>query len=100
MTIVSIGATLWLLTSLAFILDSVKAPRRLIQAGLALLGLEFAFVVLAFSQARCEGGPCTGDEGLAGASQTIVMYVAPAIAAAFTLCLIVYGLMRHRHASR
>ena len=92
------SATLWVLISLAFILDAVKAPRRLIQAGLGLLAAEFVLLVIAGYSAECPGGPCVGDEHITeatGASGAIITYVIPALTTAFALCLLTYGLRRH-----
>ena len=96
------SATLWLLISLAFMLDAVKAPRRLIQVGLALLGAEFVLLVVASYSAECAGGPCVGTETIteaAGTGQAIVTYVIPGLTAAFALYIVGYGLARHRGAN-
>jgi hypothetical protein len=96
------SATLWLLISLALILDAVEAPRRLIRIGLALLGAEFVLLVVAGSSAECPGGPCVGEERITeatGASEAIVSYVIPGLTAVFALYVIAHGLLRHRGAS-
>lgn len=92
----TIGATIWLLISLAGILNSVSAPRRLIQAPLALIGVEFVLVVAAFSERDCAGGPCSPADALSGPSEVFVSYLMPALAAALTLYLIAYGVRHHR----
>jgi hypothetical protein len=95
------SATLWLLISLAFILEAVEAPRRLIQAGLGLFAAEFVLLYVAASSAECPGGPCVGNEHITeatGVSGTVITYVIPGMTAAFALYLIAYGLQRHRAA--
>jgi hypothetical protein len=98
MLLVSISGTLWLLISLAFILDSVDAPRYLVRATLALLGLAFVAVVFPFSQVQCSGGPCIGGQGLADEWYAALTYGLPGIAIAFTAALVAYGVLRHRDA--
>jgi hypothetical protein len=93
---VSIAATLWLLISLAFILDSVKAPLHLIRATLGLLAVEFVIVVAPFADDPCVSGPCDDDD----LWLTVVSYVTPGLAGALTLYAIGYGLLRHRGAAR
>ena len=96
------SGTLWVLISVAFILDAVEAPRRLIQVGLALLGAEFLLLVVAANSAECSGGPCVGTDHITeatGASEALVSYVIPGLTAAFTLYLVAYGVLRHRRAS-
>ena len=96
MTPVMIGATMWLMVSLAFILNALRVPGWLIRVPLGVLAAEFALTIVAVYGAECGGGPCTGTEGLHGASLTAIQYVRPAVAVAFTLYLIAYGLVRHR----
>ena len=101
MAAVIASVTLWLLISGAFLLDAVKAPRRLIQAAVALLGVEFVLLVVAANSAECAGGPCVGAERITettGPWGTIVTYVIPGLTAAFALYVLTYGLMRHRGA--
>lgn len=101
MVAVIASGTLWLLISLAFLLDALKAPRHLVQAGLALLGAEFVLLVVASYSAECTGGPCVGEQHITeatGLSAAIITYVIPALTAAFALYLIAYGLLRHRGA--
>jgi hypothetical protein len=103
MVAVIASTTLWLLVSLAFILEAVEAPRRLIQVGLVLLGVEFVLLVVAANSAECAGGPCVGAERITeatGALEAIVSYVIPGLTAAFALYVIAYGLLRHRDAER
>jgi hypothetical protein len=96
MALVITGATIWLLISLAFLLDSLKAPQHLVRVGLALLALEFVAIVVALAQADCSGGPCVGGPGVDGLSRSAVTYVVPALAAAFMLYVTAYGLRHHR----
>jgi hypothetical protein len=101
MAAVIASATLWLLISVAFLLDALKAPRRLIQIGMALLGVEFLLLVIAANGAQCTGGPCVGEQRITeatGPSAAIITYVIPALTAGFALYLIAYGLRRHRGA--
>ena len=94
-------ATLWLLVSLAFILDAVDAPRRLIQVGLALLGAVFVLLVAASASAECSGGPCVGEQHITEATgpwETVVSYVIPGLTAAFAVYVVAQGLLRHRGA--
>jgi hypothetical protein len=95
------GATIWLLISLAFILVALDVHPRVIQAGCAILGLEFVFLAVAAGSAECSGGPCTSEQLLTGATgvpAALITYVLPALTAGFTLSLIAYGLLRHRGA--
>jgi hypothetical protein len=97
------SATLWLLISLAFILDAVEAPRRLIQAGLALLCAQFVLLLVAGYSAECAGGPCVGTETITeatGVSGAIVTYVIPGLTAGFALYVVAYGVLRHRNAAK
>ena len=96
------GATIWLLVSLGFILVALDVDRRVIQAGLAILGLEFLFLLIGAGSAECAGGPCTGEQLLTeatGAPAAIITYVIPARTAGYVLYVIAYGLRRHRHAN-
>ena len=97
--VVTIAATMWLLISLAFIVDSVKGPLSLTRGALTLLAVEFVVLALGFSDLRCAGGPCAGVEGLSDLSQTIVSYVIPGLALALTLYAIGHGLARHCRAA-
>ena len=95
------GATIWMLISLAVILNAVKAPGRLIQVGLGILSLEFVLLVIASSTSECSGGPCVSGDQIteaSGLSAAAVSYVTPAFTIAFTLFAIAYGLVRHRGA--
>ena len=101
MAAVIASATLWVLISLAFILDAVEAPRRLIQVGLGLLAAEFVLLVVAGYSAECAGGPCVGNEHITeatGASGAVITYVIPGLTATFALYLTAYGLLRNRDA--
>jgi hypothetical protein len=98
MTPALIAAAMWLMVSLAFILNSVQAPRWLIRIPLGILAAEFVFTIVATYSAECEGGPCTGTEGFAGASYVAIVYVLPAVAVASTIYAIAYGLRHHRRA--
>jgi len=96
------SGTLWLLISLAFIMDAVEAPRRLVQVGVALLGAEFVLLIGATSSAECSGGPCAGSQHITeatGAWPEIVTYVIPGLTAAFAIYVVAYGLKRHRRAT-
>ena len=93
-----VGGTLWLLISLAFLLDSLNAARALIRALMAMLAAEFVFVIVAVERAEC-AGPCFGEEGLiqaTGLFAALAFYVIPGLAGAFTLYLVAYGLRRRR----
>jgi hypothetical protein len=95
---VSIGGTLWLLIALGLILHSLDAPRRLVRATGALLGLMFVALVLPLSEAQCSGGPCIGMEGISDEWYDVLLYGMPGVAIAFTIAVIAYGLLRHRGA--
>jgi hypothetical protein len=98
MVMVSIAGTLWLLISLAFILDSVDAPRGLIRTTLALLALSLLAVLLPSVRDQCSGGPCFGVQGLPGKWYDVLTYGLPTVAIGFTIAAIAYGLLRHRRA--
>ena len=96
---VVIAATMWLMVSLAFILNALRAPLWLIRVPLGVLAAEFVLTIVAFYDAECDGGPCEGSQGLHGASLTAIQYVLPGAAVAFTFYAIAYGLRRHRRAA-
>ncbi len=98
MTPAVIAGTMWLMVSLAFILNALHAPRWLIRIPLGVLAVEFVLSIVAVAGAECTGGPCAGTQGLGGASLTAIQYVLPGAAVAFTLYVIAYGLLRHRGA--
>lgn len=99
MTPVVIAAMMWLMVSVAFILNALQAPRWLIQVPLGLLAAEFVLTIVAINDAECSGGPCIGSEGLHGWSLTAVELVIPGLAGVFTLYVVAYGLLRHRAAT-
>ncbi|MGH2837532.1 MAG: hypothetical protein ACRDJY_04185 [Thermoleophilaceae bacterium] len=92
---VVIAATMWLVVSLAFILNALHAPLWLIRVPLVVLAAEFVLTIGAVYDAECGGGPCEGSQGLHGASLTAIEYVLPGVAVAFTLFAIAYGLREH-----
>jgi hypothetical protein len=98
MTPALIAAAMWLMVSLAFILNSLHAPRWLIRIPIGVLAAEFVFTIVATYSAECEGGPCVGTQGFAGASYTAIVYVLPGVAVLATLYAIAYGLRHHRRA--
>jgi hypothetical protein len=98
MTPVAIAATMWLMVSLAFILNALRAPVWLIRVPLGVLAAEFVLTIVALYDGGECGGPCTGTEGMHGAALTAVQYVLPGCAVAFTLYVIAYGISRHRRA--
>lgn len=86
MTPALIAAAMWLMVSLAFILNSLDAPRWLIRIPLAVLAAEFVLTIVA------------GYSAEPGASYTAIVYVLPGVAVAATLYAIGYGLRRNRRA--
>jgi hypothetical protein len=96
MSPVVIAATMWLMVSLAFILNALHAPPWLIRVPLGVLATEFVLTIVAIYDAECAGGPCEGTQGVHGVSLTAVQYVLPGAAVAFTLYVIVYGLRDRR----
>ena len=90
-----IAATMWLMVSLAFILNSLRAPLWLIRVPLGVLAAEFVLTIVAVNDAECDGGPCVQLQGLHGASLTAIRYVLPAVAVASTIYAIAYGLRHH-----
>jgi hypothetical protein len=95
---VAIAATMWLMVSLAFILNALHAPLWLIRVPLGVVAAEFVLTIVAFYDAECDGGPCAGSQGFHGASLTAIQYVLPGVAVAFTFYVIAYGLRHHRRA--
>jgi hypothetical protein len=87
MSPVVIAATMWLMVSLAFILNALHAPPWLIRIPLGVLAAEFV-ATIAWGYSSAESGP----------AYTAVVYMLPGAAVAVALCTIAYGLRRHRRA--
>jgi hypothetical protein len=85
-TVVLIAGTMWAMVSLAFILNSLHAPRWLIRIPLGILATEFVLSIVATYR----------DDP--GASYTLGVYVLPGAAVAAALYTVAYGLRRHRRA--
>ena len=94
-----IGTTMWLMVSLAFLLNALKAPGWLIRVPLGILAAEFLLTIVALNRAECAGGPCSGTEGVHGWSLSAIQYVLPGLAVAFTVYLVAYGVGRHKAAT-
>ena len=86
MAVVPIAAAMWLMVSLAFILNSLHAPAWLIRIPLGILAAEFVLTIV------------EGYSAEPGAPYTAIVYVLPGAAVASTFYAVAYGLRRHRRA--